>query len=269
MQQLTARQQRERDFYSEYSRQHKDEEVVFDPVLGHESRPWNSYWRLYEVAQQAYSDSSQRLLDFGCGVGTASMCYAQIGYEVWGFDVCEENILECRRKADRYCFDVSTHFSLQAAESLDYPDEFFDVVAGLDILHHVEVEAALAQVHRVLRPGGIAIFREFLEVPIFDAVRNSPLITWLVSNEASLTDHRTEDEEKLSKDQMRIVRSVFPDSTLIRFNLFSRFGRFLPNRHPERPSKIEQLDQLVFRFLPFTRMFGGDVVMVLRKPQLA
>ena len=265
MQNLTARQQRERDFYSQYSEQHRDEEVVFDPVLGQERRPWNSYWRTYELVQDVYRGPSQRLLDFGCGWGNASMCYAHIGYQVSGFDVCEANLEECRRKADRYGFSSSTDFSVQAAENLDYPDETFDVVAGLDILHHVEVEAALRQARRVLKPGGIAVFREFVEVPMFDAFRNSRLGIRLVSNEPSLEAHRTEDEHKLSGEQMRVVSSVFPNPEVMRFNLLSRVRRFLPNKHPERPSKIERLDQLAFRVLPFTRVFGGDVVMVLHK----
>lgn len=265
MQDLTARQKREREFYSAYSQDHKDEGVNFDPVRGDERRPWNSYWRLYEVVRNAHQHSSQRLLDFGCGLGNASMCYAQIGYRVSGFDVCEENIVECRRKAERYGFSEQTDFSLQAAEQLDYPDETFDVVAGFDILHHVEVEPALREARRVLKPGGIAVFREFVEVPIFDAVRNSPLGTRLVSNETSIADHRTEDEEKLNREQVRVVHSVFPNADVIRFNLFSRFSRFFPNRHPERPSKVERLDQFVFRALPFSRLFGGDVVMILHK----
>jgi 2-polyprenyl-3-methyl-5-hydroxy-6-metoxy-1,4-benzoquinol methylase len=263
--QLTARQEREREFYSRYSEKHRDEQVAFDPVLGAERRPWNSYWRLYEVVGNAYQGPSQRLLDFGCGLGHASMCYAHIGYRVSGFDVCEENLDECRRKAARYGFSEHTDFSVQAAESLDYPDQSFDVVAGLDILHHVEVDSALREAHRVLKPGGIAVFREFVEVPVFDAVRSSALGTRLVSNAPSLDEHRTEDEHKLTREQMAIVTSVFPNAEVIRFNLLSRFRRFLPNKHPERPSKIERLDQWVFRLLPFAQVFGGDVVMVLRK----
>lgn len=265
MQDLTERQRREREFYSEYSQKHQDEDVVFDPVKGHEKRPWNSYWRFYQVVQEAFRSPSQRLLDFGCGLGNSSMIYAHIGYQVSGFDVCEENVIQCRRKAEKYGFSERTDFSVGTAEDLTYADESFDVVAGIDILHHVEVEPALLGARRVLKSGGIAVFREFLVVPVFDAVRNSRFGTWLVPNEASIDDHRTEDEEKLSPREMEIVKSVFPDHELIRFNLFARFRRFMPNRNPGRPSKIEKLDQSVFSALPFMRSFGGDAVMILRK----
>jgi len=265
MQDLTARQMREREFYSQYAQKHQDEDVVFDPVLGHEKRPWNSYWRLYQIVQDAFQSPSQRLLDFGCGWGTASMIYAHIGYQVSGFDVCDENIIASRRMAEKYGFSDRTDFSVQTAERLNYPDETFDVVAGIDILHHVEVEPALRETRRVLKPGGIAVFREFLVVPVFDTLRNSRFGTWLVPNDASIDDHRTEDEEKLSPNEVEIVKSVFPDHEFIRFNLLARFRRFLPNRNPGRPSKIEQLDQLVFRNVPPMQRFGGDVIMVLRK----
>jgi 2-polyprenyl-3-methyl-5-hydroxy-6-metoxy-1,4-benzoquinol methylase len=265
MQDLTARQWRERDFYTEYSQKHRDEDVVFDPVLGHEKRPWNSYWRFYQVIQDAFQSPSQRLLDFGCGWGNASMIYSHIGYQVAGFDVCEDNVIECRRKAEKYGFSDRTNFSVQTAEDLSYADESFDVVAGLDILHHVGVEPALRGARRVLKPGGIAVFREFLVVPVFDAARKSSFGTWLVPNEASIDDHRTEDEEKLNPMQVEIVKSVFPQHELIRFNLFARFRRFFPNPNPGRPSKIEKLDQVMFRALPVTQRFGGDAVMILHK----
>jgi 2-polyprenyl-3-methyl-5-hydroxy-6-metoxy-1,4-benzoquinol methylase len=263
--QLTERQQRERDFYREYSHLHKETQVDFDPVLGLEQRPWNPYWRHYQVVRDFYAHPRQRLLDFGCGTGTASMCYAKIGYQVTGFDICEENIAECYHNAERHGFRDRTDFSIQAAESLDYPSESFDIVAGIDILHHVEIDASIREARRVLKPGGIAVFREFVEAPIFDRLRESWLVTRVFPKAMSLDEHRTHDERKLSSRDLGVIRSVFADCEIARFNLLYRFRKLWTNAPPTRVSTAEKIDQWIFAAFPFLRPFGGDVVMVLRK----
>ena len=155
---------------------------------------------------------------------------------------------------------------VENALELSFPDNTFDAVWSNGVLHATgDTARAIQEARRVLKPGGIAVFREFLVVPVFDTLRNSRFGTWLVPNEASIDDHRTEDEEKLSPEEVEIIKSIFPDHKLIRFNLFARFRRFLPNRNPGRPSTIEKVDQGVFRALPLTQRFGGDVVMILQK----
>ncbi len=49
------------------------------------------------------------------------------------------------------------------AEKLEYDDDSFDIVFGFAILHHLELKHALSELHRVLKPGGYAIFAEPLE----------------------------------------------------------------------------------------------------------
>ena len=266
IQDLTDRQQREREFYREYSERHKGDEVIFDPVLGEEQRPWNAYWHFYDIVVQHYVNAEQRLLDFGCGLGVASMCFAKIGYQVSGFDICEQNIHLCRTNAQKYGFQDRTEFSVRIAEDLEYRNDEFDVVAGMDILHHVEIAPAIREVHRVLRPGGIAVFHEFIEVPVFDAVRSSRFITRFISKDMSLELHRTHDERKLNKENLRAIRSVFRQCETYRFNLFDRFIRQWPGGPTQRArGVIERVDHQIFKILPFMKCFGGEVVLVLRK----
>ena len=46
------------------------------------------------------------------------------------------------------------------AEQMPFRDGSFDAVYGSSILHHLDLDAALAEVHRVLRPGGRMAFAE-------------------------------------------------------------------------------------------------------------
>ena len=265
MHELTERQRREREFYDEYAHRRSDEVVDFSPVLGEEQRPWNPYWYVYQSAVNFFSSPEQKLLDFGCGWGSRSIVFAKIGYHVTGFDICEQNILECERRATELGFGDRTHFAVEVAEHLSFENDSFDIITGIDVLHHVDVDQAIKEAYRVLKPGGMALFREYVEVPIYDTLRNSRLILSLFPNGKSLDEHRTEDEHKLSSSQMRAILRTFPNHQIQRFCLVSRLHRLWPIRHPHKPSRLEMVDRHLFRWLPPIRPLGGEVVLVLRK----
>jgi len=263
---LTDRQIRERAYYDEYVRRRARRVVSFAPVLGRERRPWNAYWRMFELARDLFDAGARRLLDFGSGDGGSALLYARIGYEVEGFDISEANVALARELAQQYGLADRTRFTVQAAERLEYPDESFDVVMGMDILHHVELRGAVAECLRVLKPGCPAIFHEPVEAPVFDPVRNSRLGRWLVPKEASFERHVTEDERKLTPGDITAIRAMCPDLTLEPYLLLSRLDRFV--RYPRRLrwSPLERLDQVTFEALPVVRRFAGKVVLQFSKP---
>lgn len=58
---------------------------------------------------------------------------------------------------------VSVEFRLGGAQRIDAPDGVFDTVFMFKSLHHVPMHLlgrAMAEIHRVLRPGGVAYFSE-------------------------------------------------------------------------------------------------------------
>lgn len=55
---------------------------------------------------------------------------------------------------------VPPRFLVGSARSLPIPDESVDVVVGIAVLHHLDLNLAIQEVHRVLKPGGRAIFQE-------------------------------------------------------------------------------------------------------------
>src|SRR5205814_8679982 len=101
-----------------------------------------------------------------------------------------------------------THFSISVAEKLDYPADYFDMVVGTDILHHVDISQAVAECSRVLKKGGLAIFHEPVRAPVFDVLRETRFGRWLVPKEVSLERHLTHDERKLSPDDLKTIRSL-------------------------------------------------------------
>jgi len=262
---LTGRQRRELEFYEEFSERNEPSEVSFDPISGNETRPWNSYWSLIGVVQRRFVSEGQRLLDFGCGKGEFSVIFARVGYEVSGFDLSPNNVAIARRLAQKYGLDERTRFSVGVAERLDYPDEHFDVIVGIDILHHVAIPQALSECARVLKPGGLAVFHEPARVPVFDWLRETRLCMWLAPREASLDRHITHDERKLSPADFKLIKGAGLGLTAERFLLFSRLDRFVRKPGSREPSSLEKTDARLFRLLPFLKRFGGVAVLALRK----
>jgi 2-polyprenyl-3-methyl-5-hydroxy-6-metoxy-1,4-benzoquinol methylase len=272
---LSDRQRREQIYFDEYVHRHSIETINFESVDGHERRPWNPYWYVAQVLREYYVLPSQRLLDFGCGSGNYSMMWARLGYEVFGFDVSEKSVLGARQLAEHYnCVDRA-HFEIGTAENLNYPSGFFDVVAGVDILHHVDISDSIRECFRVLKPGGIAVFKEPIEVPIFDSLRNTRLAKCACPNEKSFERGITEDERKITKRDVGEIAAHFPNLEIQRFRLFSRLDAFWRTlRVQGGESKLhftfyralEKFDQACFNYLPFLKPFGGDVVLTLTKP---
>ena len=96
--------------------------------------------------------AGSRLLDLGCGAGMLALLKRK-GVELTGVDLSAE----CAAAAGRNGYDVTCRASLSR---LPFPDDSFDYVASLDVLGHVtfeEKDAVLAEIARVLRPGGVTL----------------------------------------------------------------------------------------------------------------
>jgi ubiquinone/menaquinone biosynthesis C-methylase UbiE len=262
---LTPRHERERQFYDEYSKRNEAAEICFDPVTSEQPRPWNSYWYTMGLAREHFRHQGQRLLDFGCGPGEFSLLYAKIGYQVTAFDLSENNIAIATERAEKYDFAEQTHFSVGIAEELDYPSDSFDVIVGIDILHHVDIARAIPECARVLKKGGIAIFHEPVQVPAFERFRESRIGLRLAPKNKSYDLHQTDDERKLTADELQCVTHLGSEVSVKRFHLTSRLSRFIKNRNGGRPAAFEKLDDHLTRTMPSLGNYGGIAVIKVTK----
>ena len=155
---LTERQIREKEYYNQYS-QSFDVETPIDyaPVLGpwleKERRPWNSYWRTYEIPIDFLRDKNNdndglQLLDFGCGPGDNSARFSKVGFTVTGFDICENNISKCNELFFKNNLTNNSKFLVSTAEKLPFINESFEIVVGIDILHHVDIVKSIKEINR-------------------------------------------------------------------------------------------------------------------------
>lgn len=271
---FTQRQLREKEYYEKYFEQHKiTGDIDFSPIdgviTGTERRPWNSYWRTYELpiithhVLKPKAKTQVNLLDFGCGPGDNSLRFSRAGFKVTGFDICENNINSCRTLFDKNNAEGS--FYVSVAENLPMPDESFEVVAGIDILHHVDIIKSIKEVRRVLKKNGIAIFREPIEVPVLDNFRNTALVKMFFPNRVSFEKHITEDERKLNKTDLELIKNIFPDITIERSLILSRLDKFFRNPKSTKASILERIDYFLCKYIPFFKSLGGAAVIILRK----
>jgi len=105
----------------------------------------------------AYDQSrGKKILDIGCGNGYVLSQYKKFGAEVYGIDLTKTAI-ELSQKRFQLC-NYQGEFKLTDGDSIPYPDNFFDMVCSMGVLHHIErPERMINEICRVLKPSGTLI----------------------------------------------------------------------------------------------------------------
>lgn len=134
-----------------YTSAERSSQTYFDEI---EQRRYRWHYHLKDFFQQM-EGSSGRLLEIGCGIGLDSTQLARCGFDVTAVDLTESAISIARQYAQSR--NVQIDFRVENAEHLEFEDESFDAVYSFGVLHHTpDIEKAISEVHRVLKPGGIA-----------------------------------------------------------------------------------------------------------------
>lgn len=103
--------------------------------------------RLELMRSFARLDAARILVD-GCGIGLYVEALQAFASEVHGLDIEEDYLREAQARGLRLLV-------VAAAEALPYPDDTFDVVLSHEVIEHVaDDRRAVAEMVRVLRPGG-------------------------------------------------------------------------------------------------------------------
>ncbi len=141
----------------------------------------NAYYARPAILNLAGDVAGRRILDAGCGAGTVTVGLRERGAIVAGFD-SSSKMVELARKR------LGADADLRVADilgPLPYPDGVFDDVVAALVLHYLEDwTGPLAELRRVLKPGGRLI-----------VVVNHPMIYKLVYPDADYFAVRKHSEE--------------------------------------------------------------------------
>jgi len=166
---LEARQNRERAFHDRWAAEADPDSLVPQAVATCPTTP-----ETVHAISSLGNVAGKKILDLGCGHGEISVWLALRGAIVTARDVSPGMIDVARRLGRRFGVEGRMAFDVGPGESLPYADGSFDAVFGHDVLHHMDLRAAVREAGRVLRSGGHAVFAEPLgHNPILNRYRDA------------------------------------------------------------------------------------------------
>jgi len=99
--------------------------------------------------------AGKKVLEVGVGLGADHLRFAQAGAQLSGIDLTSRAVEHTSRRLALFSLDSA--LSTGDAENLGFPADAFDYVYSWGVLHHSpNTPKAISEVHRVLRPGGVA-----------------------------------------------------------------------------------------------------------------
>lgn len=245
-----TRKERERAFHDETfrrgSRGHAD---TFYAVVD-ESR--NHYYRLIRRDVVGL-----HVLEYGCGPGSQAFDLAARGAFVQGIDISPVAIEQARDEARRTGVEKRADFQVMDAESTTFAPHSFDLIVGTGILHHLDLRRSYAEIARLLRTGGRAVF--------FEPLGHNPLIN---AYRRATPNARTPDEHPLVRADFTLAREFFGDVHLSFYHLtaiaaapFARTPAFRLLLFT-----LSAFDRILFAAIPPLRPYAWMVVMEMRQP---
>ncbi|HJX90674.1 MAG TPA: class I SAM-dependent methyltransferase [Pyrinomonadaceae bacterium] len=135
------------------------------------------------------------ILEYGCGDGVNTVLLANRGAKVISLDLSPELIDVARQRLQAHDITSGVDLIVGSAHNVPLPNESVDVVFGIAILHHLDLELSAKEVRRLLKKDGIAIFQE--------PVRNS----WVLRQARKMIPYQSPDvspfERPLTDKELR------------------------------------------------------------------
>lgn len=204
------------------------------------------------IMRGASLNAQKRVLEIGCGTGMFTEIFAQTGANILAVDLSPD-LLEVAQK--RALPVARVKFIEKRFEDCDI-DGPFDAVIGSSVLHHLNLDQALAKIYTLLKPGGYLSFAEpnMLNPQVFMERRFHFLhrIFWYVSP----------DETAFMRWQLHksITMAGFDAIKITPFDWL----------HPTTPPTLIPLVTqwgLVFEKLPGVREFAGSLYIRALRPR--
>ncbi|HEV3079672.1 MAG TPA: class I SAM-dependent methyltransferase [Gemmataceae bacterium] len=217
-----------------------------DEYLDHET------W-IRPAFEQLGSVRGLNVLDFGCGHGMAAVVLARAGARVTAFDLSGGYIGEAHRRA--FANQVDIDFVQADGERLPFADSSFNRIWGNAVLHHLNVDVAARELHRVLCPGGLAVFCE--------PWGENALLNWARGRMPYPGKQRTADESPLRAEHVRVLETIFPRVDSRGFQLLAMARRLIGSGKVSE--SLDRCDRSLFAHFPGLQRYCRYILLTLRR----
>jgi ubiquinone/menaquinone biosynthesis C-methylase UbiE len=259
--------QREKSFHDKWASKIDVEALNVDAVFEGATVPENRY-----ILSKLGPLRGRYVLDLGCGAGESSVYFARHGARCVAGDSSQGMLATAGRLAKLH--GVNIECQVIDAMQIGFDSNVFDIVYAANVLHHVDVECALREIHRVLKPGGVA--------GIWDPLKHNPVINIY---RRMATKVRTDDEHPLDIKVVEQAKQIFSKveydcfwlATLWIFLRFYLIERIHPNevrywkkiltdelRLRRTYYRLEKLDYLLKK-ISYAKRFAWNIAIVAQK----
>jgi ubiquinone/menaquinone biosynthesis C-methylase UbiE len=169
-----------------------------------------------------------RILDVGCGAGHLSFTLAPLAGQVVALDPSPGMLQTVREVAAERGF-AQLQVCEGSAHALPFADGHFDLVATRYSAHHwLDLPRALAQMRRVLRPGGFALVIDILG-------DDQPLVDTYLQSIELLRDTSHVRDRSVAEWRGLLLQHGFADIEERFWNTRLEFARWIERMRPREP----------------------------------
>jgi|TARA_B100002052_G_scaffold251811_1_gene240108 SAM-dependent methyltransferase len=226
----------------------------------HSSGEERSENKFYKAISNLYEDfllylknntPNRKVLDYGCGKGIFAEKVTTFNpSKLTAIDISETAIGIAKNKSKN-----KINFFVENCESTNFNSESFDIVYGVGILHHLNLQKAVNEIQRLLKKEGSLIFIEPLGTnPFINFYR---LLT---------PNSRSKDEHPLTFKDIKYLKSLFGKVEINYYGFLTLL--FLPLYKLPKESRLfyllSRVDKIIFK-IPFLRFLAWSVLIEAKK----
>ncbi len=218
-----------------------------------------SFRVFYKFLSERYWDKI--VLDYGCGNGIHSFFPIEVGAEkVVGVDLSEKSLDIARKKAKEKGVEDKIEFLVMDCEKMEFTDNYFDIILDGGTFSSLDLNKALPELARVLKPRGYLIGIEtFGHNPIANLKRK---VNKMIGRRTGWAESHI-----FQQKDLKLVKNYFSKIEIHYFHIIS----FLAFPFLSLPGGrlllklLEKVDSFLF-LVPFLRKYAFKVVFVFSQP---